>query len=157
MKEKITSCAFTGHRELDERFDERRLRRLIRARIKEGVTVFYTGMARGFDLIATDLVLREKKKNAAIRVIACIPCPDQSVSYPKREKEKYELLLAACDEKILVSDHYFRGCMQVRNAYMEKHADSLIAYCCKSTGGSAYTKNLFDKKGKPVFSACLSI
>lgn len=151
MEEKICSCAFTGHRELADDFDEKRLKKVVKDRIKQGTRVFYTGMARGFDLVATDFVVKEKKKNPEIRLIACIPCPDQSKAYSQGERERYEKLLLSCDEKILLSDHYFRGCMQVRNAYMEKNADALIAYCRKETGGSAYTKKLFDKKGKPVF------
>ena len=151
LERKIETVAFTGHRELEADFDEKRLKKLIRELIKQGATAFYTGMARGFDLVASEFVLKEKKKNSEIRLIACIPCPDQSKAYSQGEKERYEKLLTACDEQILLSDHYFRGCMLVRNAYMEKNADALIAYCHKETGGSAYTKKLFEKKGKPVF------
>ena len=151
MEEKIQAVAFTGHRELEADFDEKRLKKVIKTLIKQGARIFYSGMARGFDLIAAEIVAKEKKKNQEIRLIACIPCPKQERAYSDTEKVLYERLLVECDEKVIVSDHYFRGCMQVRNKYMETRADALIAYCHKEEGGSAYTKKLFEKKGKPVF------
>lgn len=68
------------------------------------------------------------------------------------DKKRYVKILASCDEKILLAERYFRGCMQRRNAYMAERADALIAYCRKEKGGAAHTLNCFLKKGKPVFN-----
>ena len=58
----IKSCAFTGHRKLDDDFSPKRLWDYIEFCIKEGATDFYNGMAQGFDLLAAEAVLMLKKR-----------------------------------------------------------------------------------------------
>jgi hypothetical protein len=58
----LTSCAFTGHRDLEEDFSEEKLRFYIEQLILKGVSVFYNGMAKGFDLISAEILLSLKKK-----------------------------------------------------------------------------------------------
>ena len=58
----IKSCAFSGHRILDDNFDIKVLDREIKQLIDGGTEIFYCGMARGFDLIAAECVLKYKKK-----------------------------------------------------------------------------------------------
>ena len=63
----VKSCAFTGHREVENDLDVKRLNQEIEALIKRGVDTFYNGMARGFDLIAAKEVLKLKKKYKNVR------------------------------------------------------------------------------------------
>lgn len=150
--EKITSCAFTGHRRLGVDFDPERLKKEIESCVSRGVELFYCGMAAGFDLYAAECVLELKRKFPFLRLAACIPCDGQEKYFSCEDKKRYVTILAACDEKILLADKYFKGCMQRRNAYMAERADALIAYCRKEKGGAAYTLKCFLKKGKPVFN-----
>ena len=65
-----------------------------------------------------------------------------------------EAIYKKADEKALLSDVYYRGCMQNRNRYMAERADVLIAYCNKKEGGAAYTVKCFQKlhpEGKVIF------
>lgn len=142
------SCAFTGHRFLESDFSERKLKKTINALIKKGVDTFYNGMAMGFDLLAAETVLAEKKKSPHIRLICCIPCPAQDKYFSEEDKERYAAVLEQADEQVLLSNFYFKECMLKRNRYMCDRADYLIAYCNKSTGGTAYTVRYF-KKTKP--------
>ena len=47
-EKKPTSCAFTGHRQLDKDFSPQKLLTEIETLIQNGVTTFYNGMAMGF-------------------------------------------------------------------------------------------------------------
>ncbi len=142
-QEKI--CAFTGHRILEEDFSEKALKSVVRSLVKQGVYTFFCGMAIGFDLLAAESVLSLKKREKRVRLIACIPCEGQDKYYSKEDKLRYQKALALADEKILLSENYFQGCMQVRDTYMAERANILVAYCKRKTGGTAYTVGRFQK------------
>lgn len=42
--------------------------------IEYGIHTFLTGMAEGFDMIATEILIKLKEKYKHIRIIAVIPC-----------------------------------------------------------------------------------
>ena len=128
------SCVFTGHRELEEDFSVRQLRSVIEEVVKGGVTDFYNGMAKGFDLTAATVVVKLKKKYPQIRLIACVPCYGQEKYFSEKDKKTYVSILKKADEKIILSPSYYRGCMQVRDRYMVERADVMIAYCKKRKG-----------------------
>ena len=146
MREEITTCAFTGHRELGEDFCARTLKKELEKAVEQGVHTFYNGMAMGFDLIAAETVLKIKKKHPQVRLIACIPCYGQEKYFSEKDKKRYVRILKKADEQVCLSEHYYRGCMQMRDRYMADRADMLIAYCKKTTGGAAYTVSYFCKK-----------
>ena len=56
------TCSFTGHREIQEDFSLKELKKQIKRLIEEGVEIFYNGMARGFDLISAKAVLSFRRK-----------------------------------------------------------------------------------------------
>ena len=150
MNEQITfekkysynACVFTGHRELDGDFSVENLRKTIENFIKKGVNTFYTGMAKGFDLIAAEIVLEFKKKYD-VRLIACIPYYGQERGFTQEDKKRYACILKKCDEKVLISEFYYKGCLLQRNRYMADRSDCMIAYLKKKSGGTAYTVNYF--------------
>lgn len=146
QKKKPTSCAFTGHRQLDKDFSPQQLLTEIETLIQNGVTTFYNGMAMGFDLLAAECVLLFKKKHPYLRLIACVPCYGQERYFSEEDKARYIHLLKVADETVVLSEKYFQGCMQVRDQYMVDRADTLLAYCKKETGGAAYTVKYCQKK-----------
>ena len=143
-------CAFTGHREISEDFDEELLDRVVTDLIKCGTEVFYTGMAMGFDLIAAECVLRLKKKFKKLKLVACIPYKGQAVGYTSSEKVRYQRILDCCDESICLSEEYHDGCFFERNRYMVDSCDVVIAYLRKKRGGTYYTVNYADATNKKV-------
>lgn len=145
----VKTCAFTGHRELERDFSQRKLKKEIEALINRGVDTFYCGMALGFDLCAAETVLKIKKRTPFIKLIACIPCYGQEKHYSEKDKQRYVRILKEVDEQIVLSDVYFGGCMLARNRYMADKADILVAYLKKESGGTAYTVKYF-KKNKPL-------
>lgn len=144
-KENKNACVFTGHRELGEDFSMRKLKKEIEELIKKGITDFYNGMAKGFDLAAATAVVGLKKKYPQIRLIACIPCYGQEKYFKEKDKKTYISVQKKADESIVLSPTYYRGCMQVRDRYMAERASVMIAYCKKSEGGAAYTVKIFQK------------
>ena len=139
------SCIFTGHRDLGEDFSVQELKQAIQDLLNSGVRIFYNGFAVGFDTEAVKALLSFKKKYPDIKLIACIPCPEQDKYFNFKQKREYKRLVKKADEQILVSDYYFNGCMLKRNRYMAERADVMIAYCKEKTGGTAYTVNYFKK------------
>ena len=142
---KQTKCVFTGHRHLDDDFSKLRLKHAIEQFIKSGVDTFYNGMAMGFDLCAAEYVLAFKRKYPQVKLIACVPCYGQDKYFSDYDKKRYVKILKKADECVTLSDHYYQGCMQNRDKYMVEHADCMIAYCNKTTGGAAYTVKIFER------------
>ena len=111
----------------------------------QGVTTFYNGMAMGFDLLAAEKTLELKRKYPQVKLVLCIPCYMQEKNFSEADKKRYVKIYKKADERVMVSDTYYRGCMQVRNKYMVDRADALIAYCIKNEGGAANTVRYFKK------------
>jgi uncharacterized phage-like protein YoqJ len=143
----IKSAAFTGHRELGEDFKEIFLIKTIKECVKMGVCVFYCGMAKGFDLLAAELVLKEKQFSP-VKLIACVPYPTQAAAFGDEDRKRYETVLSQADETVVLCDKYSPQCFQKRNEYMADRADILISYCRKKQSGTGRTVAYF-KKNKP--------
>lgn len=148
IPKKIFSCAFTGHRKMEEDFREESFNFALESCLKRGCKTFYCGMARGFDLYAAEKVLKEKETNEKIKLIACIPHPDQSKYFSEEDKLRYAEILKKADEKKVLSNRYTGWCMAKRNEYMADEADVLIAYLNKDEGGTAQTVKYFKRKKK---------
>lgn len=140
------SCAFTGHRELDADLDKKKLKKELISLIENGVDTFYNGGAVGFDLLAGEIIIRLKKKYTQIKLILCIPCPEQDKYYSDADKKRYQKIYKKSDETIVLSETYTKYCMLARDRYMADKADVLFAYKRKETGGTAYTVRYFTKK-----------
>lgn len=143
------SCVFTGHRNLDADFSPRLLKKEIKNAVLQGVNTFYNGMAMGFDLAAAEAVLSLQKKYPQIKLIACVPCYGQEKNFSEKDKKRYVLILKKANEKVVLSEYYYKGCMHVRDKYMVDLSDMMICYCKKETGGAAFTLRYFQKK-KPT-------
>lgn len=144
-REPIKACVFTGHRSLEKDFSPRKLKKAIKNLLEKGVDTFFNGMAMGFDLLAAEYVLGFKKQYPALRLIACVPCYGQEKYFSETDQKRYAKVLSKADETVILSERYFKGCMQKRDRYMADRADVMISYCCKSEGGTAYTVNYFKK------------
>ncbi len=143
------NCAFSGHRILRKDFDGQLLFRVIENLIKTGCENFLCGMARGFDLCAAECVI-ELKKNYSVRLTACIPCASQAENFPKKDKERYEKILQNCDEKVVLSENYYNGCMQIRNRYLVENSDVLVCYLRSDSGGTYYTVKYAESLDKKI-------
>lgn len=143
-------CAFTGHRNLNcGGFDSALLDRVILDLIKTGTERFLCGMALGFDIEAAQSVIA-CKKNYGIKLVACLPCANQSDVFSEKSKLVYERVLGCCDEVITLSPYYHSGCMHERDRYMVENSDVVVCYLRKNSGGTFYTVNYARKLGKKI-------
>lgn len=148
--EKITiiskNVSFTGHRRI-ERKHLSQIKECVTLHILEdavfnGYNQFYTGMARGFDMIAAEAVIKikEEYKNLNIKLTAVIPFRGQNYRFSQADKERYTAILAKCDNIIYLNEEYCKGCYFQRNDYMVNNSGKIIAYYdCAGIGGTAYT------------------
>lgn len=133
----ITAC-FTGHRpkSLPWGYDETKesckkfkeaLKNVVIEAVNKGYTNFLTGMAEGFDMMAAETVLDLKKQFKNLKLIAVIPCENQSAKWAEAEQQRYQDILQHCDEKIVLSEKYTPTCMNKRNMYMAERSGLCIA------------------------------
>ena len=141
-------CCFTGHRSLtsaENKYIVAELRRTIRALAAEGYTVFRSGGALGFDTIAA-LVVLDMRRELGIELEIYVPCRDQDKMWSERDRKYYKYILSAADRTICLSEYYTPSCMHERNRRMVDGSDACVAFCKKSSGGTAYTVNYALKK-----------
>ena len=146
---RMSSCAFTGHRELFADFDRPLLERVVSTLVRRGCTDFYCGMAKGFDLAAAETVLKLKGMYDA-ELIACIPYAGQAEYFSLSDRERYENILKYCSKKIIFSEKYNRWCMHARDRFMAENCSSLICYLRKNSGGTFYTVNYARRQGVKI-------
>ncbi len=146
-------CCFTGHRNIsdnDRAAVTAALRVLLPDLISEGVTLFRTGGALGFDTLAAEEILRIKRNFPEVKLHIFVPCLDQNKYYSDEQKAVYLKHINAADKIMCISKKYYNGCMLDRNREMVNGADLCIAYLRRQSGGTAYTVNYAEKNGVKV-------
>ena len=145
-------CCFTGHRYLPaDRLGEikKRLEAESEACIRQGVILFETGGALGFDTMAAHTVLR-LREGYAVRLRLVLPCPEQAKLWKKEAILVWRQIRQRADETVTVSPHYFSGCMHRRNRWLVEHSGRCICCLGRETGGTAYTVRYARQRGLPV-------
>lgn len=154
-------CCFSGYRPSKFPFQlkkenadfevlYRNLSTTISALIDDECAVFYTGMASGFDIIAAETVLKFKDKHSLVKLIAVVPFEEQEKSYSADWKSRYETVLSACDEVVVLSKEYHAGCYQNRNKYMVDNSDYVVTWYDGKPGGTRNTLNYAQKKKRYI-------
>jgi len=152
MKYKREECAcFTGHRIVKNDVCLDQIDGIIETLLNRGVHVFLNGMALGFDTLCFKRLLVLKNLYPEIKIVACIPCLDQDIKFPKKNKIEYKKLLEYADEKIVISKEYNDYCMKERDRFMVDNSCVCISYLYKSLGGAYYTTKYAIENGLEVF------
>ncbi|MDY6367632.1 MAG: SLOG family protein [Clostridia bacterium] len=146
------SCCFTGHRILYKDFNKRKVEKIIKDLINKNYDTFLVGMAIGFDTECAKILI-ELKKEYNIKIIACIPCKNQSARFNKAQKEEYNNLLEKVDERVILSEEYTPTCMKNRNEFMVNNSSVVVAYLKKDFGGTNQTVNYAEKNFKKIIYA----
>ncbi len=148
-------CCFTGHRELpvdslEALYDF--LRRAVRYAYDHGAREFRAGGALGFDTLAALTVLDLRERCPDLRLCLYLPCRDQDRGWLERDRSIYRHILQRADTVTYTSEHYFQGCMMVRNRALVDGSDMCIAFCRHIEGGSAYTVKYAKEQGLTVWN-----
>ena len=141
---KTKTCGITGHREIinaDHVWDVIGFE--VMAALLEGYTYFISGMANGADMEFAGLIAKVKEYIPFITLEAAIPYRDRLNANNPRLQE----LLGKCDKITVTSEEYSRNCYLIRNSYLVKNSDKLIAvFDGRKRGGTVQTINIARKK-----------
>ncbi|MCD8189753.1 MAG: DUF1273 domain-containing protein [Clostridiales bacterium] len=159
--ESSKTCCFTGHRpnHLPWGRDETRLLCVackeqlaieIERAYQEGFRQFLCGMAMGGDLLFAEAALACSALHPDLRLVAAIPCLDQTKGWPREQAERYQRILdrLPSSQQVLIQTERTRACMLRRDRYMVNQSQRIIAlYDGKSAGGTRYTLGCALKRG----------
>ena len=138
-------CCFTGHRPEKLTISEARLAELLEAEIKKAIdrqfTTFITGMAKGTDLIAAEIVLRLREEDPRLRLVAALPYPNFGQRWGGGWSERFQRVLSTADQIECVCPCSSWASYQLRNEWMVNHSALVIAAFNGESGG---TKNTLD-------------
>ena len=138
-------CCFTGHR--PEKLTQPEaviiagLEKEIRNAIADGFTTFISGMARGVDIWAAEIILRLRSEGHPIRLICASPFEGFERSWSADWQRRYNCVMEQADLVRYICPNYSRSCFQIRNEWMVNHSARVIAVYNGEKGG---TKNTLD-------------
>lgn len=142
---RLHRCCFTGHRpeKLNRSETEIKvaLRREINQAIRDGFNVFISGMSRGVDLWAAEIVLELRKNNRSIKLICAIPHDGFESRWSAAWKQLYYYVQNNADLVRIIGKSYHSGVYQLRNEWMVNHSSRVIAVF---NGQPSGTKNTID-------------
>lgn len=159
--DKKAVCCFTGNRppRLPWGSDEssplcREVKLLIsdeaERKIKQGYSLFVSGMALGADTLFAEAVLELKKKYPSIALECALPCANQSDGWSKDNKLRHAKICNAADYVTVLAPEYRDGCMIKRNRYMVDKSSAVVALCFSMSGGTKSTLDYAKKKGVEI-------
>ena len=136
-------CCFTGHRpeKLKIAEDEviKSLKKEIRTAIADGFQTFISGMARGVDLWAAEIVLALRDEGKTIRLICASPYQGFESRWNREWQERYRRVMERADLVRFICPGYSRDCFQRRNEWMVDHSARVIAVYNGGPGGTRNT------------------
>lgn len=136
-----TAC-FTGHRPEKMGRSEQEVKALLNREIDravgDGFDTFITGMARGVDLWAAELIV-ERKNEKNFCLICALPYPGFGTGWDQMAKKSFQLVLEQADLVETVHDSYVPYCFQERNIWMVDHSRRVIAAYNGTKGGTRNT------------------
>ena len=144
-EKRMHRACFTGHRPekltRNERDIKKDLEKEIRQAVADGLNVFITGMARGVDIWAAQIVLQLRREGHGVRLICACPYDGFESGWSQEWQRQYKEILSAADFVKYVCEGYSRSCFQTRNEWMVNHSARVIAVF---NGEKSGTKNTID-------------
>ena len=147
-------CCFTGHRPEKLNRPEAEiiswLEAEIRKAIDDGFVTFISGMARGVDIWAAEIVLHLRDEGFPIHLICASPFEGFEQSWNENWKQRYSEVMKRADLVKYVCKCYSRACFQIRNEWMVDRSARVIAVFNGQPGGTKNTINYARSKGIEV-------
>ncbi len=143
MEFRNNCCCFTGHRPEKLNISEEEAKRLlcigIQTAIDRGFTTFITGMAKGIDVWAGEVVLKYKQIYPHIKLVCALPYPTFFNGRKKEERDAYRYILSMADITHISFSYYDSRSYQSRNIWMVDHSSLVIAFYTGEPGGTRNT------------------
>ena len=155
-EKRLHRCCFTGHRPEKLNCTENEAVALLTDHIRKayslGYTTFISGMARGIDIWAAEIVLGEKKVHPDIRLICALPHPDFEKRWNAQWQQRYSSILQKADLIKTICPAFSMGAYQKRNIWMVNHSALVLAFFNGESGGTANTIQYAQKQGMCVIN-----
>lgn len=139
----LNTCCFTGHRpeklSIREKEIKAALQIEIQTAIADSITTFISGMARGVDLWAAQLVLEFKKVSPNIKLLCAVPYEGFERKWSPLWRQQYYGVMAAADYVKIFNPSFTYTSFQERNRWMVDHSDCVIAVYNGERGGTHNT------------------
>lgn len=152
-KRKKRLC-FTGHRPEKLHHNEAKvcgiLRKAIDDAMTNGFTTFISGMARGVDMWAAEIVLEKKRVNPEVRLICALPYPSFEKSWRFSWQERCGSILMQADYIKTICPVFSMESYQRRNEWMVDHSARVIAIYNGTAGGTKKTIDYARMQGVKV-------
>lgn len=137
------SCCFTGHRPeklyATANLVIKRLDAAIRDAIRNGYTTFISGMAKGVDIWAAELVLHYRDCCPQIELVCAVPFKGFGQHWEKSWRDRFQNILQKADAVYYICPKFSYSAYQARNIWMVDHASLVIAVYNGSSGGTENT------------------
>mgnify|MGYP002548137360 FL=1 len=140
---RLHRCCFTGHRPEKLTRSEAEIKKDLEAAIlkaiNDGFVTFITGMARGVDIWAGEIVLQLRKQNPNLHLIAASPYEGFESRWSADWQRRYKNILDQADLVRFVCKGYSKACFQIRNEWMVNRSARVIAVYNGEPGGTRNT------------------
>lgn len=147
-KRKYRVC-FTGHRPEKLNMRENTIKKYLQSEILSSIqnsyTTFISGMARGVDMWAAEIVIELKKEFPQIKLIAAVPFEDFESKWSYENQKSYNEILSKADLIRYICPNFSYSSYQIRNEWMVNHSSKVIAVW---NGEKSGTKNTIDYANK---------
>lgn len=154
FQKRTHKICFTGHRpEKLVRTEEdikKDLEIQIRRAIADDLNIFITGMARGTDIWAAQIVLKLREQGIPVKLICACPYDGFEKGWRSEWQKQYRDILEAADFVKYICENYNRSCFQIRNEWMVNHSDRVVAVFNGQKSGTKNTIDYAKKIGVPV-------
>lgn len=115
------------------------------------VDTFINGLALGIDLWSAKIVIKLKEKYPHIKLISAIPCRNHPSKWNEESQRLWQEVCDNSDEVILVTDEDYKPyLMQVRNEWMVRSSDIVVAVWDGSNGGTDNCVKFAEKQNKEI-------
>lgn len=146
-------CCFTGHRPEKLAIPEKCLTGLLETEIRRaidgGYTTFITGMAKGTDLVAAEIVLRLRERDDRLKLICALPHPNFGLHWGGGWSERFRQVLNQADLVRTICPNFSYASYQTRNEWMVRHSALVIAVFNGEPGGTKNTLDFAQKSDVP--------
>ncbi len=147
-----THCVcFTGHRPEKLSFSEAEVKagltEQIKKAVEDGYTTFITGMGKGVDLWAGEIVCKLRDNGSRIKLVAANPYDGFGKGWPAEWRSLHREMLEKADFVENVCPGYHKDCFLVRDKWMVDHSDLVIAVFNGAPGGTKFTIEYTKKPG----------
>ncbi len=159
MNNKTNTCFFSGHRHLptgEIGIIESFLEKNIMKKYNSGTTDFIAGGALGFDMLASEAIIRLRDFHGLegkMKLIIYLPCLDYDKYWSDGDRERFCSVKMYADRLLLVTNNTYRnGCMSVRNQKMVDDSSCGIVYKNNRRSGTGQTVAMAEKQGLEIIN-----